>query len=109
MTKWRRKVHGGSRGFCHSGSGLTCRVQAEFLGASHALRWYTGSSVQPALLKVLISDQNCLKCHQAVTQKGFTPKEQITMPGNGSRGGDSGGRNNPVSYTHLTLQTNREV
>ncbi len=79
---------------CHSGTGLTGRMQAEFLGASNALKWYTGKAVQPAIPKVPISDQNCLKCHQAVTQKGFTPKEQITMPGNGSRGGDSGGRNN---------------
>ena len=80
---------------CHSGAGLTGRLQAELLGARNALKWYTGTAVQPAVLNYPIGDANCLKCHQAVTQRGFTPKEQITVPGRGG-GGDGGerGRNN---------------
>jgi hypothetical protein len=76
---------------CHSGAGLTGRLQAELLGARNAFKWYTGTAVQPAVLNYPIGDANCLKCHQDVTQRGFTPKEQITVPG---RGGGEGGRNN---------------
>jgi nitrate/TMAO reductase-like tetraheme cytochrome c subunit len=76
---------------CHSGAGLTGRLQAELLGARNALKWYTGTAVQPAVLNYPIGDANCLKCHQDVTQRGFTPKEQIPVPG---RGGGEGGRNN---------------
>ncbi len=80
---------------CHSGPGLTGRLQAELLGARNALKWYTGTAVQPAVLNYPIGDANCLKCHQAVTQRGFTPKEQITVPGRGGgEGGGEGGRNN---------------
>ena len=80
---------------CHSGAGLTGRLQAELLGARNAVKWYTGTAVQPAVLNYPIGDANCLKCHQDVTQRGFTPKEQITVPGRGG-GGDGGekGRNN---------------
>jgi nitrate/TMAO reductase-like tetraheme cytochrome c subunit len=80
---------------CHSGQGLTGRLQAELLGARNAFKWYTGTAVQPAVLTFPITDANCLKCHQNVTQLGFTPKEQITVPGRGGgEGGGEGGRNN---------------
>ena len=37
---------------CHSGQGLTGRISAELLGASNAVKWYTGTAVQPAVLNV---------------------------------------------------------
>jgi nitrate/TMAO reductase-like tetraheme cytochrome c subunit len=74
---------------CHSGQGITGRMAAELMGARNALKWYTGTAVQPAPLTIPISDANCLKCHSDVTQRGFTPKETITVPG--IRGGEEGG------------------
>ena len=80
---------------CHSGQGIIGRMQAELLGARNAFKWYTGIAVQPAVLTVPIADQNCLKCHQDVTQRGFTPREQITVPGGRAGGeGEREGRNN---------------
>jgi nitrate/TMAO reductase-like tetraheme cytochrome c subunit len=79
---------------CHSGPSLTGRLQAELLGARNALKWYTGTAVQPAVLNYPIGDANCLKCHQDVTQRGFSPKEQITIPGRGGGDGGERGRNN---------------
>jgi hypothetical protein len=76
---------------CHSGAGLTGRLSAELLGARNAALWYTGTAKQPAVITSPISDQNCLKCHQDATQKGFTPKEQITIAGiRSGRGGEAG-------------------
>jgi len=75
---------------CHSGLGVTGRLAAELLGARNAMKWYTGTAVQPAPLTVAINDENCLKCHQDVTQKNFSPKENL--PGAGR--GDEGGLNN---------------
>jgi hypothetical protein len=67
---------------CHSGEGLVGRVQAELMGARNAFKWYTGTAVQPAVLSVAIRDQNCVKCHQDVTARGYQAKTQITLPGN---------------------------
>lgn len=61
---------------CHSGQGVGGRLQAELLGASNALKWFTGTAVQPAPLTRPIGDGNCLKCHQQVTQRGYVPKNQ---------------------------------
>jgi nitrate/TMAO reductase-like tetraheme cytochrome c subunit len=78
---------------CHSGQGILGRMQAELLGARNALAWYTHTAVQPAPLTFPISDADCLKCHQDVTQQGYTPKTQMTVPG--AFGGREGqGRNN---------------
>jgi NapC/NirT cytochrome c family, N-terminal region/Doubled CXXCH motif (Paired_CXXCH_1) len=78
---------------CHSGQGIIGRMQAEVLGARNALAWYTHTAVQPAPLNFPISDANCLKCHQDVTQQGYNPKTQMTVPGAfGGREGE--GRNN---------------
>lgn len=78
---------------CHSGQGIFGRVQAELMGARNAAKWYTGTAVQPAVLTYAIGDQNCLKCHQDVSERGFTPKEQITVPGVRTRGEeDEGGQ-----------------
>jgi len=79
---------------CHSGQGITGRMQAELLGARNAVKWYTGTAIQPAVLTFPIGDGNYLKCHQDVTQRNFTPKEQITVPTQGGEGGREGGRNN---------------
>ncbi len=79
---------------CHSGQGTTGRISAEMMGARNALKWYTGTAIQPAVLTYAIGDQNCLKCHQAITQRGFTPQEQITVPGLRSGEGEGEGRNN---------------
>ncbi len=82
---------------CHSGQGLTGRVAAELMGARNAIKWYTGTAIQPAVLTYAIGDSNCLKCHQQVVQKGFTPQEQITLPAGGRGegfGGEREGRNN---------------
>ncbi len=78
---------------CHSGAGIMGRVSAELMGARNALLWYTGKDVQPAVLKFPIGDGNCLKCHQDVVLQGFSPKEQITLPGITDRfgGGGEGG------------------
>jgi nitrate/TMAO reductase-like tetraheme cytochrome c subunit len=86
---------------CHSGQGLTGRLQAELLGARNAIKWYTGTAVQPAVLNYPIADGNCLKCHQAVTQRGFSAKEQITVPGR--RGGDNGEEEGHNNHWHEFL------
>jgi nitrate/TMAO reductase-like tetraheme cytochrome c subunit len=80
---------------CHSGQGLTGRLSAEIMGARNAALWYTGTAVQPAVLSFPIGDQNCLKCHADVTQRGYTPKTQVTLPGirGGGRGGGEAGNN----------------
>jgi nitrate/TMAO reductase-like tetraheme cytochrome c subunit len=76
---------------CHSGQGVTGRVQAELMGANNALHWYTGTAVQPAVLTKPIGDANCLKCHQDITSRGYQPKAQITVQGiRGGRGGEGG-------------------
>ena len=79
---------------CHSGQGVLGRIQAELLGARNAFKWYTGTAVQPAVQVFPIGDGNCLKCHQQVTQRGFAPQEQITVPGVRAGGGGGEGRNN---------------
>ena len=73
---------------CHSGPGIGGRMQAELLGARNAVKWYTHTAVQPALLVFPIQDANCLKCHQEVTQEGYTPEQVVTITGEG--GGEAG-------------------
>ncbi len=79
---------------CHSGQGVLGRVQAELLGARNAFKWYTGTAVQPAVMTYAIGDQNCLKCHQPVTQQGYTPQAQLPVPGGFRGGGEGEGRAN---------------
>ncbi len=79
---------------CHSGPGVTGRMQAELMGARNAFLWFTRTAVQPAVVNFPISDQNCLKCHQDVTQRSFTPKEQMTVPSAENGRGEREGRNN---------------
>ncbi len=79
---------------CHSGQGIFGRVSAELMGARNAVLWYTGNAVQPAVLTFPIGDGNCLKCHQQVIQAGFTPQEQITVPGARTGGRGEEGRGN---------------
>jgi len=55
---------------CHSGAGVLGRVTAEMMGAQNALKWYTGTAVQPAPLVYPLGDNNCVKCHdQVMTEK----------------------------------------
>jgi len=77
---------------CHSGPGLFGRMQAELLGARNSTAWYLHFAKQPAPLTFPIKDANCLKCHQAVTQRDFTPKQTVTIPGlQGGRGEEGEG------------------
>lgn len=78
---------------CHSGPGVTGRMQAELLGARNAAAWYTHTAVQPAPLTFAIDDSNCLKCHREVTQRGYSPKQSVSILGLGRRGGDEAGGN----------------
>lgn len=48
---------------CHSGPGLAGRAKAMTLGARDAIKWVTGSAVQPAVQTTPIGDDHCLKCH----------------------------------------------
>lgn len=61
---------------CHSGKGVSGRIKAEFLGAQNAIKWYTGTAVQPAPLTKPIADSNCLKCHQEITQRNYVPENK---------------------------------
>jgi hypothetical protein len=54
---------------CHSGKGVTGRIQAELLGAHNALAYYTKTAVQPAVLTSPIGDDRCYKCHQNIADK----------------------------------------
>lgn len=76
---------------CHSGQGIGGRVQAELLGARNAAAWYTSHAVQPAQLTFPIPDANCLKCHQNVVQRGYQPKQNVSIIGR--RGGEEAGPN----------------
>lgn len=79
---------------CHSGPGVLGRMEAELLGARNAAAWYTHTAVQPAPLTFPIGDANCLKCHQDVTQRGYVPKQSVTIGGFGGRGREEQGRSN---------------
>lgn len=75
---------------CHSGAGLSGRLRGEWMGARNALRWYTGTATQPAVLKTPIRDDQCLKCHNGVTQEGYQMKNPA-LPGSQMRGeGEAG-------------------
>ena len=78
---------------CHSGQGIGGRMQAELLGARNAAAWYTNTAIQPARLTFPIQDANCLKCHQDVTQRGYKPKQVVTVIGQGREGGEEAGPN----------------
>jgi hypothetical protein len=77
---------------CHSGPGVTGRMSAELMGAKNAFKWFTGTAVQPAVVNTPIGDPSCLKCHQNVTQRGYTPQQPIAVPGGRSGEGDEEGR-----------------
>lgn len=55
---------------CHSGPGLVPgRITALTLGAKDLWAWTTGHATQPAVQTRPISDANCLKCHEQITQQ----------------------------------------
>lgn len=64
---------------CHSGQGLGGRLQAEILGAGNAFKWYSGTAVQPAPLTHPIRDENCLKCHDQITDRGYVTKNKVLI------------------------------
>lgn len=74
---------------CHSGQGLTGRLQAELLGAHNALAYLTRTAIQPAPLTRPIADASCLKCHADITGRqdfnnhfhNFLPRWQAVDPG----------------------------
>lgn len=90
---------------CHSGPGLAGRLAAELDGAINAVKFYTGSAVQPAVLRAPFPDANCLKCHQGVTQFGYVPKTQMTAPNFFGRGGEGGfeGEEGGLGHWHINL------
>jgi len=72
---------------CHSGSGVPGRMQAEIMGAQNALKWYSGTALQPAPLTHPIDDEHCLKCHSEVTDRNYVPENQtIGNTGEGRNG-----------------------
>lgn len=52
---------------CHSGEGVNGRIHAMTLGSQDLLKFVSRSYPQPAPLTHPIIDENCLKCHQTVT------------------------------------------
>jgi nitrate/TMAO reductase-like tetraheme cytochrome c subunit len=91
---------------CHSGPGSNGQIAAVIEGALNAVKFYTGTAVQPAVLHAPIPDANCLKCHQAVTQRGYVPVTQMQPPGffEGGEGGgeDEGGG---LGHWHVNLSS----
>lgn len=53
---------------CHAGPGLTGRAEAILEGAGNAVRYVTGTMVQPAKQHGTLPDANCIKCHADVVQ-----------------------------------------
>lgn len=51
---------------CHSGAGLPGRVLGVLEGAGNALRYISGTMVQPAKQHGALPDVNCIKCHADV-------------------------------------------
>jgi nitrate/TMAO reductase-like tetraheme cytochrome c subunit len=91
---------------CHSGAGLTGRVQAEIMGARNALRFITHTDVQPARLTQPIGDENCLKCHPTVTARqgaGQGQPGQDQRQGEGEGGGEGRGGLGPNNHYHINL------
>ncbi|MEJ2570513.1 MAG: hypothetical protein P8Y98_08220 [Anaerolineales bacterium] len=81
---------------CHSGPGVLGRMRAELMGARNALAWFTHTAMQPAPLTVPIRDENCLKCHQDVIQRGYSPKHPLAIvsgDGHGEREGEEDASN----------------
>ena len=91
---------------CHSGAGLPGRMQAELLGARNAALWYAHAAVQPAKVTQPIGDANCLKCHQEVTQEGYTPEHSVTL-GRGGRGEGGEGEGGEAGPNHWHEQLAR--
>jgi hypothetical protein len=55
---------------CHSGIGILGRISAQMMGAQNAMKWYSGTAVQPAPLIYPIGDEHCVKCHaEVLTEK----------------------------------------
>jgi hypothetical protein len=88
---------------CHSGEGIAGRMQAELMGARNAALWYTGRSIQPAVLTYPISNANCLKCHQDVLARSYVPKMQTGIFPGGGGGGEGGEEEGRANHWHVFL------
>jgi predicted CXXCH cytochrome family protein len=73
---------------CHSGPGTPGRISAMLEGANNAVKFYTRSYTQPAVLRGTYPNDNCLKCHQVVLTPtdmnnhwhSFLPQLQAAAP-----------------------------
>lgn len=66
---------------CHSGDGVSGRLQAEMLGARDALVYLTGRGRQAHHATRPIEDINCLKCHADVLrQRSFERHFHALLP-----------------------------
>jgi nitrate/TMAO reductase-like tetraheme cytochrome c subunit len=92
---------------CHSGVGVPGRIQAELLGARNAGLWYAHMAQQPAKVTQPIGDANCLKCHQDVTQRGYTPEHAVDLGREGRRLEAEGGEGEEAGINHWHEQLSR--
>ncbi|NJM39718.1 MAG: hypothetical protein HC853_02555 [Anaerolineae bacterium] len=53
---------------CHAGPGFTGRLSAMTLGAQDAIKWVSGTAIQPAITTQPLGDAHCLKCHTDTPQ-----------------------------------------
>ncbi|MBI3244723.1 MAG: cytochrome c3 family protein [Chloroflexi bacterium] len=73
---------------CHSGAGVTGRLNGMMVGAGDLAAFTSGQYHKPAIVTVPISDANCIKCHADVTQTrdfnrhfhAFLPRWQALDP-----------------------------
>ncbi len=57
---------------CHGGEGLIGRAQVLTVAAWDALRYYTRTARQPAVVVIPLQNEGCTKCHEdAVRKSGF--------------------------------------
>ncbi len=57
---------------CHAAPGISGRIAAVSLGTRDALKWFSGTAIQPAPLTEPIGDANCLVCHaKVITSRAF--------------------------------------
>ncbi len=54
---------------CHTGPGIIGRYGGLMAGSTDLISYFSGHYPQPAALEGPYPDANCLKCHEAVTQK----------------------------------------
>jgi hypothetical protein len=78
-------------------------MTAEMMGARNAVKWYTGTAVQPAVLTFAIGDKNCLKCHQDVVSRSYIPKKNLPVLGERIGRGEGEGEEAGTGHWHTFL------